>query len=162
MSRLYSNLTKEILNIVSKSESVLQNKLFSLLEISNDRKAIYDSLFRLEQQGMIEKKGRRPEVSLVLTEEGKNFLLRSNPVRDEVWKLVIFDIPEKQKKVRNHLRNKLKTLGFKKWQDSIWASPFVLDPLVETELKQLAGIYFVRLIKTTDINYTKDLEELFK
>ena len=87
---------------------------------------------------------------------------RLSPKKDGVWKLVIFDIPEKHKYVRNVLRAKLKTLHFKKWQNSIWASPFALDEEIETELLALAKKFFVRLIKTTEINETKDLEEMFE
>jgi CRISPR-associated endonuclease Cas2 len=75
--------------------------------------------------------------------------------------MVIFDIPERQRTVRTFLRNRLKTLGFKMWQASIWVSPYRLDKKLEDELAQLAEKFFIRLIKTTDINYTKDLENLF-
>ena len=33
---------------------------------------------------------------------------------------------------------------------------------IEEELKELGKKFFVRLIKTIDINHTEDLEELFK
>ena len=37
---------------------------------------------------------------------------------------VIFDIPEKKKPAREALREKLKDLGMKKLQHSIWITPF--------------------------------------
>jgi DNA-binding transcriptional regulator PaaX len=75
---------------------------------------------------------------------------------------VIFDIPEKQKYVRVVLRAKLKALHFKKWQNSIWISPYKLDEEIEAEFDELAKKFFVRLIKTKDINLTEDLEKMFK
>jgi CRISPR-associated endonuclease Cas2 len=78
-----------------------------------------------------------------------------------VWKLVIFDVPEKHKKVRNILRAKLNQLGFKKWQNSIWASPYELDTEIEKEFLELGKKFFIRLIKTQEINLTEDLEKLF-
>ena len=73
----------------------------------------------------------------------------------------MFDIPESKRPVRNFLRQKLHALHFKKWQNSIWVSPYTLDPELEAELLNLAAKYFIRLIKTTDINYDKDLRKLF-
>ena len=38
--------------------------------------------------------------------------------------MVIFDIPEKKKKAREALRQKLKDLNMVKLQDSIWVTPY--------------------------------------
>ena len=82
-------------------------------------------------------------------------------VWDKQWRLVIFDIPEKHKYVRVVLRAKLKQLHFKKWQNSIWVSPYKIDADIEAELAALGNKFFVRLIKTTEINHTEDLEKMF-
>jgi len=48
------------------------------------------------------------------------------------WLIVVFDIPEKQKRNRDVLRNKLYELGFGKLQRSVFISPFdVYEDLVE-------------------------------
>ncbi len=64
--------------------------------------------------------------------------------------------------MRNVLRSKLTSLGFKKWQNSIWISPFIIAPEIEAELNELAKHFFIRLMKTTDINVTDDLEKMFE
>jgi len=43
---------------------------------------------------------------------------------DKKWRLVVFDIPEKKKMARESLRMKLKDLRFRKFQHSIWITPF--------------------------------------
>jgi len=43
---------------------------------------------------------------------------------DKKWRLVIFDIPEKIKRGREALRDKLKELGFFKLQHSVWIYPY--------------------------------------
>ena len=43
---------------------------------------------------------------------------------DGKWRLVIFDIPERHRKNRNALRNKLIDLGFYQCQKSAWIHPF--------------------------------------
>jgi|SRR3990170_8778436 len=48
--------------------------------------------------------------------------LRKRPW-DKKWRLVIFDIPEKTRGVRDGVREKLKQLGFGMWQKSVYVTP---------------------------------------
>lgn len=41
---------------------------------------------------------------------------------DGKWRIVIFDIPEKRRVVRDLLRSRLKIWGFTPWQQSVWVS----------------------------------------
>jgi DNA-binding transcriptional regulator PaaX len=109
----------------------------------------------------LKRKKQGTKLCLWPTEEGQKQFKRFYPEKDGIWKIVIFDIPEKHKYVRVVLRAKLKALQFKKWQNSIWVSPFELDKEIEQELQELSKKFFVRLIKTTDINNTSDLQKLF-
>ncbi len=43
---------------------------------------------------------------------------------DGLWRLVMFDIPDKKKRAREDLRIKLKTLGFYKFQESVFIHPY--------------------------------------
>lgn len=53
----------------------------------------------------------------------------SSKAWDGKWRIVIFDIEEKQKKIREVLRFKLVSLGFGKLQESVYATP--LDVLMD-------------------------------
>lgn len=121
-------------------------------------KDFYNFIFRLKQQEMVSVQDDKA----LITPEGKKLLKRLAPEKDGVWKLVIFDIPEKHNYVRSVLRGKLKQLHFKKWQNSIWASPYEMDEEIEQELTDLGKKFFVRLIKTTQINHPETLEKLFE
>lgn len=46
---------------------------------------------------------------------------------DKKWRMVIFDIPESQKKIRDALRRKLKQVGFLELQKSVFVYPFPCD-----------------------------------
>ncbi|MBU2592447.1 MAG: hypothetical protein ABH867_01820 [Patescibacteria group bacterium] len=46
---------------------------------------------------------------------------------DQKWRLVAFDIPEKEKVTRNSIRNSLFDLGFRQFQRSVWVSPLAVD-----------------------------------
>jgi DNA-binding transcriptional regulator PaaX len=76
--------------------------------------------------------------------------------------MIIFDIPEQRREIRDFLRTKLKQLGFKKWQNSIWITPYALPSELVKELRQLSDKFFIRLIIVESINNTHGLEELFE
>jgi phenylacetic acid degradation operon negative regulatory protein len=120
-------------------------------------KSVYDTLYRLTASGLV----KQTSQGFLLTLEGHKLIHSQKPQRDGVWKIIIFDIPESKRFVRTFLRAKLVGLGFKKWQHSIWVSPYRLHPELEQELLDLAEKYFVRLIKTSNINWTRDLDKLF-
>lgn len=161
MSRTHTKFSIEVVAAVGEqSVPVAVQDIFARFSSIKSRKAVYDCLFRLIAQGLLEYTNSAKTL-VQLTSDGAALLSTKRPTRDGSWKLVIFDIPERQRSVRTFLRNRLKSLGFKKWQASIWVSPYRLDAGLEAELLQLAKKLFVRLIKTTDVNYLKDLEELF-
>lgn len=163
MSRPYSPLSLSILNILASQGEQEFKKLYKAIPDSKiPYKEFYNNLFRLFDQGLLSKNKINGILLAKITEEGKIFLKRKFPEKDGVWKIVIFDIPEKHKKVRNILRAKLKELFFKKWQNSIWISPYALDKEIENELNELGKKFFVRVIKTTNINITNDLDNLFE
>ncbi len=157
MPRPLSKFSQEILLLLNERGPQMLHQLYEEFGDKASKKKIYDTMFRLTNQGVAELVNDRYKVS-----EDANILMHTiAKEKDGVWKLVIFDIPEKQRQVRNVIRAKLVSLGFQKWQNSIWISPYTLAPEIEEELNELAKHYFIRLIKTTDINVTADLEKMF-
>jgi predicted transcriptional regulator/CRISPR/Cas system-associated endoribonuclease Cas2 len=160
MARIFTPLTLEILSEIQKKPEISPKEIHRH-HVSCDYKELYNTIFRLANLELIKKQTVKGEISLTITQDGEKALQRNSPKPDGVWKLVIFDIPEKQKYVRVVLRAKLKALHFKKWQNSIWVSPYALDEEIEAELDELGKKFFVRLIKTKEINLTDDLEKMF-
>jgi len=80
---------------------------------------------------------------------------------DKKWRIVIFDIPEKLKKVRESLRYQLKRLGFKELQHSVFVLPFKC----EDEINYIVEFYnvrrFVRYIEASHIDNELDLKSKF-
>lgn len=79
--------------------------------------------------GNIEKIIKDGKAYLRLTSAGKGNIVRDFPILNltkkwnRKWVIIVFDIEEKSKSVRNNLRNKLKSLGFGMLQESVWISP---------------------------------------
>ena len=101
---------------------------------------IRQSIRRLRNQGFVEKRNGK----YVLTELGKNLanyiLKRKKAISlkwDEKYRVVIFDIPEKQKKIRDWLRQELIFLKYRKLQESVFISKYPLTQDLVKEIKRL-------------------------
>lgn len=88
--------------------------------------AIYQAVNDLREKGFIktEKDGRK--ILLRLTDKGREEAIIKKLLAEEKWdgewRIVIFDIPEKHRKLRRILRSKLREWEFELWQKSVWAS----------------------------------------
>jgi DNA-binding transcriptional regulator PaaX len=158
MPRPLSELSRHILVLLNNQGSLMLHQLYELCPNNASKKKVYDTLFRLTGQGLVKLENDRYSI----TEDAGILIHTIDKKRDGIWKIIIFDIPETKRQVRNVLRSKLTSLGFKKWQNSIWISPFTLAPEIEAELNELAKHYFIRVMKTTEINVTADLEKMFE
>lgn len=125
----------------SMREAVVPPKL-RLKRILQKKKSRYTFkrlIDRLSQKGYIKLKSLQPEEGVLLTEKGNQKLLEialtkieKKKRKDGKWLMVIFDIPEKLRKLRDLFRENLYFLGFKELQKSVWISPF--DVLEEVQL----------------------------
>jgi len=93
------------------------------------------SIYRLRERGLIETK----KDTLFLSEKGKKVFLdpykkiKTSPLRNNKI-LIIFDIPEPKKKVREWIRNQIKDWDFEMVQKSVWIG---YGPLPEEFSKRL-------------------------
>lgn len=71
---------------------------------------------------------------------------------DGKWRLVIWDIPEKRRAVRDLLRSKLKELGFSQFQKSVWGSKKNCTKILREFVKQVGIEKWVMVIESDDIN----------
>jgi DNA-binding transcriptional regulator PaaX len=102
--------------------------------------AVREALFRLEKKGLIKCGKTQNGRGARLTQHGKEFvhkmeLMESLKMRrpkrwDGRWRIVIFDIWERRRKVRDKLRFLLMKVGFYKLQGSVWVYPYDSEELV--------------------------------
>lgn len=102
--------------------------------------------------GYMEKVIKNGEPYLRLTGIGKKALVRDFPIFslkdkkwDGKWRIVFYDIPEKEKNIRKMLQVKLLELGFGMIQESVYISPFdIAEDLREFLIAQkLEEIVFI-------------------
>lgn len=67
--------------------------------------------------------------------------LRERDHWDKKWRVVVFDVPEKYKRLRDVFRSRLEQLGLYRLQDSVYVSPYPCFDEIEF-LRELYGIAF--------------------
>ena len=120
--------------LVAPGVLVAMNK-FGLLPYKRQSESIGISRNRLLKKGCIEfYKGK-----LRITNKGKIYLARQdiytetknkNRRWDGKWRVLVFDIPEKRRFIRNQIRNALVSIGFMRLQDSVWVYPYNCEDFI--------------------------------
>lgn len=112
----------------------------SVLKLITDRpRSARDSaVSRLIAQGYIVREAHGAHRVLRITDKGRRYLdlhkQRSRPVIprrwDKRWRVVMFDITEKHRALRNTLRRELVAYGFVMLQASVWVYPYPCEEFI--------------------------------
>lgn len=106
-----------------------------LIRSPRQKDLIERSYQRLVRQGLLRFEGK----SLRLTPKGEQALQllefqnyrQQKPRRwDGKWRVIIFDIPEPRRGLRQKVRTTLRTMGFERIQDSVWAYPYDCEDVI--------------------------------
>jgi CRISPR/Cas system-associated endoribonuclease Cas2 len=137
----------------------------------NERKRFYDSFYKLKNQGLIEMEYRGKQLYISLTEEGRkrcgkfqvDDLEIKKPFRwDKKWRVLIFDITEKDKIKREALRGKLKQLGLFQLQKSVWVCPYDFFKEIDI-LRRFFGLKDkeMKIITASEIENDREIRNFF-
>lgn len=111
------------------------------------------------------------EYGLQLTDKGRQRLdsldfnelsVKTRDKWDKYWRLVIYDIPEKNKVGRNALTAKLNELGFYQLQRSAWLHPFPCRDVIETVTSRYKVAAYVSYVKTFSIDNQDSIVKKFR
>ena len=139
------------------------------------RKSALVAIHRLQKKGYIEKGIMEDEICIRLTELGlkklqerqqkqkEKVLLNkkiSNEKWDGKWRVVVFDIPEVNKRIRGVLRETLKVLEFKPLQKSVWISKNNFTRDLREWVKDLGLSNLILIFETKDLGLKPVLQNL--
>lgn len=136
-----------------------------------DQKELRAGISSLSRFKFIKKiKGHDGLIKVVLTEKGEwkalNYKLENiknkNEKWDGRWRMLAFDIPEKDKRTRNALRQKLKKIGFCELQKSVLITPFDCIEEITLLVKFFNLGKYVRFGVLDFVDNEKDLKIFFK
>jgi CRISPR-associated endonuclease Cas2 len=97
------------------------------------------AICRLQKKGLLSVEQRSGRPYYRLTEKGALELVRYKMKEKSIkrrrwdgkWRIVIFDVKEDNRSVRDHLRRMLSEFGFIRLQDSVWVSPYECEEVVQ-------------------------------
>lgn len=114
-----------------------------------------------ESDGTVTVKITKNGMKRALTYQLDSMMIKKPKKWDKRWRVVIFDIPEKYKKVRDTFRVRLKQLGLYRLQDSVFVLPYPCFDEIEF-LREIYGISFtVRYLLVDKIEDDVQLKEYF-
>ncbi|OGY59543.1 MAG: hypothetical protein A3B23_01125 [Candidatus Colwellbacteria bacterium RIFCSPLOWO2_01_FULL_48_10] len=139
---------------------------------SLDNDGLHESIKRLYQSKIIAYTDNSDgTIALVLTEKGKRLALRYNLDHmkiskpdhwDGMWRVVIFDIPEKYRQGRGELGGKLIQLGFKPIQKSVFIFPYECKNEIEFIIEVFNLRPYVRQLLVKGIDIDIELRRYFR
>ncbi len=129
-----------VLSVALMAPNVLQALgRFGLINPRQKKYGINKSLKRLIERGYIRVEGIGKQKSITLTPKGEKYaallgegrLAPRRPKRwDGKWRMLMFDIPERRKRLREIVRMHLIEFGFERMQDSVWVYPYDCEDLI--------------------------------
>jgi len=136
------------------------------------KQRVADTFTRLKREGLIMIERNNGQIYIKLTKEGKkkaglyqidNLSIKKPKKWDGKWRIVIFDIAELKRSHREAFRGKLKELGFKPLQKSVWIYPFPCQEEIVL-LRDFFGLdkNDIQLIVAEKIESDEKLREIFK
>lgn len=136
------------------------------------RRKLSDAFYNLRKQNCIEIQEKNKQIYIYLTEKGRKKAgwmqindLKINKTKkwDKKWRVVIFDISELKRIYREAFRGKLKEIGFRPLQKSVWISPYECKDEINL-LKDFLGMTNkeIRLIVTEEIEDNESFKNIFK
>jgi len=167
---------KFLLDVYDRIEKL--DETFSLFIPQTMNEACYPDLYELKQQhkrrktkqefnqlvyylkkkGYIKIKNLEQNKGVILTKKGEEKVLRikfkirrKEERSDKKWQMIIFDIPEKKRHLRDLLRDKLCLLEYRMLQQSIWVCPYDVQKETEFILRKYSLDPYVKLFLIEEI-----------
>jgi len=137
---------------------------------TNEKYYMNRSIDKLLEKGFVRKVKKGSSIFIELTKEGKEQVSKyklgdlkiEKPKKwDKKWRVVIFDISESKKGLRDLLRFNLERLGFIKLQNSVWVFPYECEELVFLLKTNFFVDSDVLYMEVNRIENEKWLKELF-
>lgn len=170
------SITKAILAVLWEASEITVKSFFPhpyYHHFCSHRKkqSVHSGFYHLRKKGLIKKRGRD---TFYITARGQKEAFWSaldarlalyQPTQqkwDGRWRMILFDIPEKKRRLRDDLRHVLKCLAFKELQRSVWVTPHKIPDLVNELLWEEKIKHHTRFITVSEIDYDKDLKKHFR
>ena len=168
----YSESYRKARRLMLYGPSHRKSLVDSLQNVYQENQKFYNLLYRLQKDGLIEraKNSRKRKSCWLITKKGKERFKELKELKEKIipkkdypvekdnnFKIVIFDIPEKNRKKRDWLRENLIRLKFSMLQKSVWIGKTKPPQEFIKDIKELEILPYVEIFS---INKTGSIEQL--
>lgn len=136
-----------------------------------DRRRLKRAIQRLYESKLVKEKYNEDDtVTLILSDKGKEKALTYNldemkikkPKKwDGKWRIVLFDVPEKSRNLRDTFRHHLKRLEFFEFQKSVFVHPYDCEDEIDYLIELYDARRFVRFIVSDSVDNELHLKTHF-
>lgn len=136
-----------------------------------NRRELARAIRRLYESKLVHyKEGKDGAISIVLNREGKTVALRYKLDElaivkprhwDRRWRVILFDIPEAEKSLRDSLRHQLKRLGLVEFQKSVFVHPYDCRDEIDFIIELYNARRYVRFIEAANVDNELHLKRTF-
>ncbi len=141
-------------------------------EERRQRRRFSSMFYRLKNDGLIEEKLKDSALCVTVTQKGRRYFemlkkRRANALPDTAYNepgrkdgkfaIVVFDIPERERRKRAWLRLALKNIGFNLIQKSVWAGKVSIPREFLDDLKELQLIEYVEIFEISKAGSLRQL-----
>lgn len=134
-------------------------------------RSLHRAIRRLYESKLLDvKENADGTTAVILSQEGKervlifdfeNMRIKKPPRWDGLWRIVTFDIPESKKKGRDAISRKLRSIGMKPMQKSVFVTPYECRDEIDFISEMFDLKPFVRFIVVKDIDIALHLKKNF-
>lgn len=119
------------------------------------------ALSKLKNLGWITRAKKDKEIYYQITDQGESYVdevlgsLKNMKAWDKKWRLVMFNIPETKRALRDKLRRALAALDMGILQSSVWVSPYDIKDVIDEidkKFKLQQQIKYFEVTSTANIN----------
>lgn len=137
-----------------------------------NRQYLYRLIREFREERLIDYREKtNGEIEILITEQGRLTLLNYDIDKMEIkradpwdgkWRIVFFDIPEKHRRARDALREKLKEIGFRELQQSVFIQPYPCAEEINFLIEFFEIRNWVKLVEANEITNEPELLVRFK
>ena len=157
--------------LINITRAIIKDKKYTKKYSNFNENALARSLSGLNKNKIIILKEIEGKFTVKLTEKGKRVVkeilfdsmkIEKQKIWDKKWRIVIFDIPERKKRVaRNAMRWKLQNLGFFQLQKSVWVCPYPCEKEIQLICEVFRINPFVNIVTAEKIYNDDNLRKYF-
>lgn len=151
-----------------KHEQIDRDQINRNIERKRERRRFDDFLYRLRKDGLVSEVNKKGKYFLKLTTKGRSILeklkinylpaVKYENTKDETLKIIIFDIPEEERRKRAWLRSALKNLNFKMIQKSVWLGKVKLPREFIDDLERINILSYIEIFAITKTGSLRQLK----